>query len=314
MDIDILLILQEFRENAGAFLVSFMSKMSFLGEMTTVLTIMALIYWCVNKDMGKYFLMGWSGNRIVNGALKVTACAYRPWIRDARIVPDSAALTTATGYSFPSGHSMNAALLFGGGAIRKDLSKLLRIVLGIVLVLIPFSRIFLGVHTPQDVLVGTGAGVLMMWLTIKLIAWVEKHPEKELPVTGVCIAVAVAVAVYAAVKPYPTDYDEAGQLLVDGAKMANDTYKGVGWCIGFFVGWVLEKRYIRFSTDVPMMTRITRLAAGMLGFYIVSLIIVPLIKSCIPGAGGTMISCFIQMFFVVFIFPLCMKYAERKEG
>ena len=173
MDINILLVLQEFRNGPGVCLVEFMLKMSFLGEMNTVLVIIALIYWCINKDYGKYFLMGWSGNRVVNGLLKVTACIYRPWIRDIRIVPDSEALVSATGYSFPSGHSMNAASLFGGGAIRKEFSKALRIVLGVVLVLIAFSRIYLGVHSPQDILVGSVVGVLVMWLTIKLIAWVE---------------------------------------------------------------------------------------------------------------------------------------------
>ena len=114
MDIDILLLLQEFRNGVGACLMRFMSQMTFLGEMNTVLVIMAIIYWCVSKDYGRYFLMGWNGNRIVNGLLKVTACAYRPWIRDARIIPDSEAIVTATGYSFPSGHTMNAASLFGG--------------------------------------------------------------------------------------------------------------------------------------------------------------------------------------------------------
>ena len=179
MDINILLALQNFRNGVGACLVSFMTKMSFIGEMNTVLIITALIYWCVSKDFGQYLLMGWSANRVVNGFLKVTACVYRPWIRDARIVPESGALAAATGYSFPSGHSTNAASLFGGGAIRKELPKALRIVLGVVLALIPFSRCFLGVHTPQDVLVGTGAGLLVMWLTVKLIAWIETHPEKD---------------------------------------------------------------------------------------------------------------------------------------
>ena len=314
MDIDILLVLQDFRNGIGSCLTSFMTKMSFLGEMNTVLAIIALIYWCANKNYGKYFLMGWSGNRIVNGLLKVTACAYRPWFRDARIIPNSEAMATATGYSFPSGHSMNAASLFGGGAIRKELSKGLRIVLSIILVLIAFSRIFLGVHTPQDVLVGAGVGILVMWLTVMLIVYDEKHPGKDLLVMGIGIAIAVAVAVFAAVKPYPADYNEAGELLVDGAKMANDTYKGVGWCIGFFVGWVLEKRYINFSTDISMMTRITRLVIGLLSYYAVSLVLVPVIKNWIPGVAGTIISCFVQMFFVVFIFPLCIKHFERVEA
>ena len=225
MDISILLLLQEFRDGIGAVFTGFFTKMSYIGEMNVVLTIMAIIYWCVSKSFGNYLLMGWSGNRILNGFLKVTACTYRPWIRDARIVPDSEAMAAATGYSFPSGHSMNAASLYGGGMVRKELSKVLRVFLGLIVVLIAFSRNFLGVHTPQDILVGTLSGLLVMWLISKLMSWIDAHPEKDLIVMMAGIGIAVAVAVFAAVKPYPEDYDAAGKLLVDGAKMANDTYK-----------------------------------------------------------------------------------------
>ena len=311
MDIDFLLMLQNFRNNAGACLVDFMSKMSFIGEMSTVLIITALIYWCVSKKFGNYLLMGWSANRVVNGFLKVTACVYRPWIRDPRIIPESKALATATGYSFPSGHSTNAGALYGGAAIRKELSKVLRITLAIIAVLIALSRNFLGVHTPQDILVGLGSSVLVMWLIGKLIAWVDKNPGKDILVMFIGIGIAVAVAVFAALKPYPVDYDAAGNLLVDGAKMAVDTYKGVGWGIGFLAGWVLEKRFIKFSTDVPMMTRLTRLATGLLSYYAVSLILNFLLKSWIPGVAGTIITCFIQMFYITFIFPWFIKHFER---
>ena len=311
MDIDILLALQAFRESADAFLTNFLLKMSYIGEMTIVLAIVAEIYWCVSKDFGNYLLMGWSGNRVVNGFLKVTACAYRPWIRDARIIPNGEALATATGYSFPSGHSMNAASLYGGGAIRKDLPRVLRIALGLIAALIAFSRIYLGVHTPQDILVGLATGLLVMWLTGKLMKWVEAHPEKDILVMCIGIGIAVAVAVFAALKSYPEDYDETGKLLVDGAKMAGDTFKGVGWAIGYLVGWVLERRWIGFSTDVPIITRVTRFVTGLLGFYAISLIFLPLIKSWIPGVPGTIISCFIQMFYVSFLFPWCIKHFSK---
>lgn len=310
MDFTILLALQDFRNSAGAFLADFLSKMTFFGEMNTTLIIMAIIYWCVSKPFGTYLLMGWSGNRIVNGCLKVTACAYRPWIRDARIVPYGNSMTTATGYSFPSGHSMNAASLFGGSAIRKDLPRTLRVMLGVMLVLIAFSRIYLGVHMPQDILVGAAAGLLVMALTVRLISWIDSNLEKDLLVMCVGIGIAAAVAVYAALKPYPADYDTAGKLLVDGAKMANDTYKGVGWCVGFLAGWVLERRSVSFSTDVPMVTRVTRLMAGLFGYYLVSLILMPLVKGWVPGAGGTVASCFLQMFYVSFLFPWGMKRLE----
>ena len=312
MDIDILLFFQQFREGAGACLTEFFRKMSFIGEMNVVLIIVGVIYWCVSKEFGNYLLMGWSGNRIVNGLLKVTACAYRPWIRDTRIIPDAEALATATGYSFPSGHSMNAASLYGGGAIRKDLPRALRIVLGLIAVLIALSRNFLGVHTPQDILVGLAAGLLVMWLTGRLLKWIEAHPGKDILVACVGIAIAVAVAVFAAVKSYPEDRDAAGKLLVDGAKMANDTFKAVGWAIGYLAGWVLERRFIGFSTDVPMKTRVTRFVTGLLGFYAVSLVLVPLVKSWIPGPSGTALSCFLQMFYVSFLFPWCIKRFFRE--
>ncbi len=311
MDIDILLALQEFRNGAGGFLADFFSKMTFLGELNTVLVIMAVVYWCVNKDFGTYLLMGWSGNRLVNGVLKVTACAYRPWIRDARIVPYGNSITTATGYSFPSGHTMNAATVFGGVMVRKDMPGILRIVSGLIVVLVAFSRIFLGVHTPQDVLVGAAAGILIMWLTAKLMNWITSHPDKDWIIMCAGIALSVGVALYAGLKPYPEDYGADGKLLVDGAKMANDTFKSVGWCAAFLVGWVLERRFVRFSTDVPVILKIQRLVTGLLSYYAVSLILVPLLKSWIPGGAGTIISCFIQMFFISFLFPWCMCRFEK---
>lgn len=311
MDIDILLALQEFRNGSGAFLAGFLSKMTWLGELNTAIVIMALIYWCVSKEFGSYFLMGWSGNRLVNGMLKVTVCAYRPWIRDARIVPYGNSITTATGYSFPSGHTMNAATVFGGGAVRRDIPGALRVVLGLLVLLVGFSRNYLGVHTPQDVLVGIVAGTLVMFLTMKLMQWINTHSEKDLPVVCIGVGLGILVAVYAAVKPYPVDTDAAGKVLVDGAKMANDTFKGVGWSVAFLTGWILERRFVRFSTDITMMRRMMRLTFGLLSYYVVSLIFVPAVKDWISGAPGTFVSCYLQMFYVSFIFPWLLKHFEK---
>ena len=275
MDIDILLALQEFRNGAGSFLTEFFSKMTFLGEINTAIVIMAILYWSVSKELGSYLLMGWSGNRLANGVMKVTACAYRPWIRDARILPHGNAITTAA--------------------------------------FVAFSRIYLGVHTPQDVLVGAGIGTLVMWLTLRLMRWVEAHPGKDWLVVCISVGLGAAVALYAALKPYPADYDAEGKLIVDGAKMANDTFKGVGYCVAFLTGWILERRFVGFSTEVPVQQKLMRAVIGLLGYYAVSLILAPLLKTWISGPAGTFISCFIQMFYVAFLFPLCAKYMERSS-
>jgi len=311
MDISVLLGLQDFRNGAGAFLAEFMKKMTFLSELNTALVLLAILYWCVQKELGTYLMMGWCGNRLLNGALKVTACVYRPWIRDARIVPYGDSITTATGYSFPSGHSMNAATLYGGLAVRKGTSRGLRIVTLVIVALVAFSRIFLGVHTPQDILVGIGAGILVMWLTGKLMSWVETHPEKDWIVVCVGIGLTAALAVYAAVKPYPEDYDANGKLIVDGAKMANDTFKAVGWVVAFLTGWVLERRFVGFSTEVSVQKKLMRAVSGLLGFYAVSLILMPWIKEWLPGPAGTIISCFVQMLYISFLFPWCIKHFEK---
>ncbi|MBQ8093787.1 MAG: phosphatase PAP2 family protein [Clostridia bacterium] len=314
MDINILLALQDFRNGVGGILTDFLNKMTFLGELNTALVIMALVYWSVDKSLGTYLMMGWSGNRLVNGVLKVTACAYRPWIRDSRIIPYGNSITTATGYSFPSGHTMNATSIFGGLAVRGDMPGVLRITAGLIVLLVGFSRNFLGVHTPQDVLVGMILGSLVLALVYRLMNWVDKNPGKDWLVAAVGLVLAIAVAVYAAVKPYPMDYDAEGKLLVDGAKMANDTFKGCGWCIAFLVGWVMERRFAGFSTDVPLKQKLTRAAAGILSYYAVSLILVPLVKNGIGGPAGTMISCFLQVFYVVFIFPWILTKTEKSAA
>ena len=307
---EILLALQAFRNGAGAFLAEFLSKMTFWGELNTVLVLMAAVYWCVSREFGTYLLMGWSGNRLLNGLLKVSVCAYRPWIRDARIVPYGNSMTTATGYSFPSGHTMNAGSVYGGVTVRRDMPGLLRVLTGLLVLLVAFSRLYLGVHTPQDVLIGALAGMLVLAFTAGLMRWLAAHPEKDVLVFVIGLVLAAAVALFAGLKPYPADYVD-GKLLVDGAKMANDTFKGVGWCAAFLTGWILERRFVRFSTDVPVIIKVTRLVGGLLGFYAVSLILVPLIKGAIGGPAGTLVSCFVQMFYISFLFPLCMKLLER---
>jgi hypothetical protein len=96
--------------------------------------------------------------------------------------------------------------------------------------------------------------------------------------------------------------------------MAADTFKGVGWCVGFLAGWVLERRYIGFSTDVSMTVRVSRLVSGLLGYYLVSLIAVPFLKNIIPGTPGTIVSCFFQMFYISFLFPWCIKHLKALNG
>ena len=93
--------------------------------------------------------------------------------------------------------------------------------------------------------------------------------------------------------------------------MANDTFKGVGYCAAFLIGWILERRFVGFSADVSPVRKLSRSIIGLFGYYAVSLILAALIKSWIAGPAGSALACFLQMFYVVFLFPMC---AKRFEG
>lgn len=109
-----------------------------------------LIFWCVDKRQGYYvFLVGALGT-VCNQFLKLAFRIPRPWVLDPDFQIVEAARADATGYSFPSGHTQNivgtTASIF---ASRKE--AWVRIVCVVLMLLVPFSRMYLGVHTPLDV-------------------------------------------------------------------------------------------------------------------------------------------------------------------
>ena len=107
MDIDYLLFLQDFRNGINDALTPFMEFIS-LFAVSLLVCFPILMYWMVNKRDGLYMLASYALTMGINSIVKLTVCAYRPWIRDERIRPAGDAITTATGYSFPSGHTVSA--------------------------------------------------------------------------------------------------------------------------------------------------------------------------------------------------------------
>ena len=113
MDIDYLLMLQRFRERINGILTPFMELVS-LFAISFLILIPAFIYWCTDKRIGLYALSTYALSSVLTVVIKLTACVYRPWIRDSRIIPAGDSVRSATGYSFPSGHTANAASIYGG--------------------------------------------------------------------------------------------------------------------------------------------------------------------------------------------------------
>ena len=98
MDIEYLLLLQSFRESIHGALTPFMELLSRF-SVTYLIMLPVFLYWAVNKKNGLYTLVSYYLCCGINAVLKLTACVYRPWIRDPRVLPAGDAIRTATGYS-----------------------------------------------------------------------------------------------------------------------------------------------------------------------------------------------------------------------
>ena len=140
----------------------------------------AFVYWCIDKRSGLYTIASYHASVSINAVVKLTFCVYRPWIRNSRVLPAGDAITTATGYSFPSGHTTTAAPIYGGLAVStwKKL-RWISVLCFICLGLTAFSRNYLGVHTPQDVLVGLAIGTAVLFGMAALFRFLTAHPERS---------------------------------------------------------------------------------------------------------------------------------------
>lgn len=94
--------------------------------------------------------------------------------------------------------------------------------------------------------------------------------------------------------------------------MAADTFKGAGWSAGILVGWLLERRFVGLTTEVPVALKLTRATVGMLGYYAISLIVVPLVKIWIAESVGVALASFLQVLYVTFTFPWLIVRTERR--
>ncbi len=313
MDIEYLLFLQRFRESINDSLTPFMEGIS-LFAVTYLIMIPVFVYWVVSKRKGLYTLVSYYLCCGFNAIVKLTVCAYRPWIRDARVHPAGDAITTATGYSFPSGHTVTAGPIYGGLAVVSwSWKKFVSVILGIFLLLTAFSRNYLGVHTPQDVFVGICESVFWLIIVAKIFTYLDEHPEKENLLLLICFIVGWLGIAYITFKPYPMDYVD-GKLLVDPQKMMNDGYGDICLLIAFPVARYIEQKWIGFQAPG---LKGAGLAAGIVGLIPLFLMI-KFMRPALDGVLGThwghFANTFIIVLYCIALWPLVIKAVSKTEA
>ena len=320
MDIQYLLSLQAFRGSINDALTPLMEWVSMFA-VTYLILIPVFYYWYRDKRKGLYTLVSYYFCMVVTPLIKLTACVYRPWIRDSRILPAGDSITTATGYSFPSGHTTTCGPLAGGMAINtweNRRTRWISVILVLFILLTGFSRNYLGVHTPQDVLVALLLTVVSLYGTAKLFEALDRHPEKEdVLLLGGLIFCCAAIA-YITLKPYPMDYTADGKLIVDPQKMMNDGYGDLGKMIGFILARWVEKNWIRFKPLKTGWKSAVLCLLGLLPMIFLKNTVSPLMIQCFGSHWGKLFFSVLYAFYYIALFPLvlklCGKYAEKKAA
>ena len=312
MDISYLLFLQNFRHSIHDAWTPFMEAAS-LFAITYLIFIPVFIYWCVNKRKGLYILASLYTCLALNELIKLTACVYRPWVRDPRIIPAGHAISTAGGYSFPSGHTTAATPLYGGLAVvlwDKKITRWLSVLCVIGLLITGFSRNYLGVHTPQDVLVGWILGVLVLWAMARMFRYLTAHPDKENSFLLASFLGGLLAFVYIYYKPYPLDYVN-GKLLVDPYRMTYDAYLFIGGFMALCVSRYVEKRWVRFTQSGLTPRGIGWALAGFIPAYALLRLLPGWCNPLLGPHVGRLVCSAVQVFYVIAFYPWILKHLMR---
>ncbi|MBR3973569.1 MAG: phosphatase PAP2 family protein [Oscillospiraceae bacterium] len=226
-----------------------------LGEETAFLVIALIVFWCVDKRKG-YFLLsvGFIGT-IGNQLLKLACRIPRPWMLDSEFTIVEQAREAATGYSFPSGHTQTAVGTFGSLAYTEK-KKGLKILWIVLMTLVAFSRMYLGVHTPADVLVGA-AMALVLIIGLQPVVYGENPRGMKIMLASM-IGLSLVFLLYVELWQFPADMD--AHNLQSGYKNA---YTMLGCTIGAALVYVADTKKLNFPVKAVWWAQIIKVIVGL---------------------------------------------------
>jgi membrane-associated phospholipid phosphatase len=222
-----------------------------IGSEISYLVLLSVVYWCVHKPIGQglsyAFLFTATLNTWIKDLWRIPrpdSPALEPELDQAEITIRLRPLRHETSPSFPSGHTQGAVVTWGYMAARFA-KRWFWIVAVAMAGLIAVSRMYLGVHFPQDVIAGVLIGVLY------LAAWLGVEPQLRQRAAQLDRRWRYVLA---ALIPL-------GVLLIHPV---DGTATTLGAIIGLGLGYVLESETLRFSVAGPLWQRIARAAVGLL--------------------------------------------------
>lgn len=271
---------------------------SAFGEQLLIIGILGFLFWCYDKDFGKYIGINAICATVWNPLVKNVFLRRRPYMDHATIkclrpIDSGADIMniSAQGYSFPSGHSTSAASVYGALAVYGK-KRILTVLAFLLPLLVGISRFAVGVHYPTDVIFGWALGLF----SVALVGFLQKKIKKPSLLYLVIALLGLPGWFYC---------------------KSTDFYTGYGLMIGAFSGFLFEARYVNFENTRSVVRSILRLACGG-GLYVAlnSILKLPFdedfLASVTTAAFAVRTARYAVVSFVcVGIYPMLFKYTAR---
>jgi membrane-associated phospholipid phosphatase len=260
-------VMQFLADHRNVLLTKFFLLASFAGQAEGYILVVTLIYVMFDKTLAVRLAVLLLLTMCLNHVLKIIIKNPRPFIHDGTylqkwVVSTENAKALATEYSTPSGHAM-AGSAFYPYLYASVENPVVRVIAVLATLAIGFSRPYLGVHYPGDILIGWVIGLLVALVAIKRADEISAGWNKLSHKYQVAIVVSSSLILWLAT------------IAINGWRIDGQPRVLLGYA-GFLTGIVIG-RPIELST-VNFDPRSSRPLAKMLRFIIsVAMVLVSLV-------------------------------------
>lgn len=285
------------------FLNKLLALFTNLGGETVFIAAAIIVFWCFSKKCGYYMLTVGFAGIIINQFLKLWFRIPRPWVKDPNFTIVESAREAATGYSFPSGHTQNAFATLGAPATYTK-NKLLKVLIYFLILVVAFSRMYVGVHTPLDVGVSFGIGLILMIVLYPLFRDMDERPDQIYMLFLLFIIMALAFVLFVELYKFPANVDPVN--LSEGTKNA---YMILFSALALLIVFHLDRTKFNFVTDAVWWAQIIKVVVGFaFTLTIKTGLKAPLLALCGGHSFAHGIRYFIVILFAGLIWPLTFKW------
>lgn len=293
------------------------SIITYCGDEIVFMAVGMIVFWCFSKNEGYYLLcVGFLGT-VINQFLKMVFRVPRPWVKDPSFTIVESAREAAGGYSFPSGHTQSSVGMFGGVA-RWNKNRILRIAMIVMCVLVPFSRMYLGVHTPADVLVSVCIALFLIFAGYPLFKKAVESPKTMYIVFFSLTAIMAAYLCFICLYQFPKSvYLPENIHNLESAQKNGFTL--MGCILGILVVYTADIKWTKFETKAVWWAQIIKSVVGI-GLVLAAkeLLKIPLNAVMEPNTWARMVRYFLMVIIGGVLWPMTFKYfaklGNKKEG